>query len=71
MIAKNFRRYAEAMLCQLELCFEPVRKTMSAAAAWCLRRSMLAGFWTRPEPKKPRRVVQRWFPWVQLKLLDC
>ena len=64
-IAKNFRKYAEALLYQLELPlngFERTIQNLRGAVLACYRRSILAGTWDKAKflPKTPRRPVRAW-----------
>lgn len=64
-IAKNFRKYAEALLYQLELPlhgFDRTIQNLRGAVLACYRRSILAGTWTKGKflPKQPRNPAQAW-----------
>lgn len=77
-IAKNFRKYAEALLVQLELPLNGVEKTiqnMRGAVLAAYRRSILCGTWARnkftsqaqskPEARwRPINIPGQWF-WMQ------
>lgn len=80
-IAKNFRKYAEALLVQLELPLQGFAKTiqnMRGAVLAAYRRSLEAGTWKRSRfVQKPKKKPAKWravdvpgcWFWIQLDLV--
>ena len=64
-IAKNFRKFAEALLYQLELPlhgFERTIQNLRGAVLAAYRRSILAGTWDKAKftPKRPKKPIAAW-----------
>ncbi|MBB2487463.1 hypothetical protein H5407_19690 [Mitsuaria sp. WAJ17] len=82
-IAKNFRKYAEALLVQLELPLQGFAKTiqnMRGAVLAAYRRSLDAGTWKRSRfMQKPKKKPAQWraidvpgcWFWGQLDLIKA
>lgn len=64
-IAKNFRKHAEALLCQFELRFDPLQRVMQSlprAEWWALLRAAQRGLLDSRKwlPRAPKRKPAAW-----------